>query len=505
MRPSGLSSFRIILLAAVAMVLPVFGFCAARAVENNTVPLHALIVGGGPDVHTNAAQIESHARYVAQLLPAETRRIVLFADGKPDATTVTMSDESPAGNAMNALSVLLPGSGQEEQVNPRKPNLGIPVDGPSSREAIHNAITKLLPGNAVGKSVPPLLLYFAGHGRPMENKEESTQYDLWGNKTFSVHDLSMEIARLPVDAPVVLVMAQCYSGAFANVLLRDGKPQGDRVPQNVVGFFSAKKDRMASGCGWETGEADYQDFSSYFFGALCGYNRFGHAVERADYDGNGTVSLHEAFCYALGHDASIDTPTCTSDIFLRRFAPMPDWEIFETPYANVSQSASPAQRAALDTLSQKLGLDGGKRALAAYDRLKYRDPIAVPSQLLADRAAIDKLNDLRMTTLAMMFKEWPALRWEESPDYARARGGALRMLEANPTLCRKVREAERANDAAEAPAENDEAYLHRFLDLYRSVVLAENLRENAKDDVKANFRRLWDAEQQSLPLSYPHQ
>jgi hypothetical protein len=476
---------------------------AAFSAETSAAPLRALIVGGGPDPRTDAAQIEGHVHYVASLLPEATKHVVLFTDGKPDNKTVSYPDTTPEGDARSALSTLLPKYNLLSPVLLRPPQLGVAPDGPSSREAIHRAVGRLLPKAGESKS-NPLLLYFAGHGGPNGDRQENTQYDLWDDKSISVHDLSTEIARLSPKTPVVLVMAQCFSGAFANLLYYEGKPGGKLVPQNLVGFFSAQKDREASGCDWSTGEEDYQDFSSYFFGALCGYNRFGHPVQGADADGNGVVTLHEAFCYALGHDDSIDTPVCTSDIFLRRFGAPWDGKVYETPYAKAWQTASPAQRAALDTLSQKLGLAGDDRALAAHDRLTYRDPLGQPDQLAAYRDVSDKFSALCQTTLATLFKECPGLRWNRSRDYNQAEKSAVETLAALPAVCHDVEESSKALDRAQGAIDNDEAYLRRFLELYGSVVLAERLREQGAPATKANFERLWQAEQQSLPLRYPH-
>ncbi len=54
--------------------------------------VYALLVGGGPDVQSNAAQIEGHVRFVASLLPPSARRVLLFADGKTDRPTVSYAD-----------------------------------------------------------------------------------------------------------------------------------------------------------------------------------------------------------------------------------------------------------------------------------------------------------------------------------------------------------------------------------------------------------------------------
>ncbi len=80
----------------------------ARGAEADPPTLRALIVGGGPDEASNAAQIESHARFVLQTLPTTCLRRVLFADGKPKNTSVTYADLRDNALARRALAVLLP-------------------------------------------------------------------------------------------------------------------------------------------------------------------------------------------------------------------------------------------------------------------------------------------------------------------------------------------------------------------------------------------------------------
>lgn len=91
---------------------------------------------------------------------------------------------------------------------------------------------------------------------------------MWNGDELKVRDLEEEISRLPHGSPVVLVMAQCFSGAFADVLFRGADLRGPLAEANLAGFFSARKDREAAGCSYATKRADYQDFSSYFLRAV---------------------------------------------------------------------------------------------------------------------------------------------------------------------------------------------------------------------------------------------
>ncbi len=463
-----------------------------------TPPLYALLVGGGPDRDSNAAQIEGHVRFVGQLLPEAAKHALLFADGKADSASVSYLNLETIPVEKRAMAVLLPENGFEPKPPVRVADLGLKLDGPARLPDFRRAIGRL--ATQLAAKPAPLLLFFAGHGTQNEEKEAETQYDLWDGEALSVRELAAELARLPAQAPTVLVMAQCFSGAFANVLCKGGEPDGPFVNRDLAGFFSARKDRTASGCSLQTTAADYQDFSSYFFGALCGHDRFGHAIESADFAGDGKVTLHEAFCYALIHDASNDTPVCTSDLFLQRFAPLPPAEIYMQPYAKILQAATPAQRAALEALSLQLHLSGEQRPLAVFDRLNFSDPIANNALIKADNDASEALNTLRQDTLQTFFKQWPLLRWTETDGYADAAVTATSELARNKDLAGRLLAADKAYQDAEDAVDNDEAALLRFAGLCENVVQAQHLREHGTEETKREFERLWQAEQGTLPL-----
>jgi hypothetical protein len=479
-------------LAVLALLMALF---SARAAD--TPPLYALLVGGGPDQENNAAQIEGHVHFVGSIFPPGTRRTVLFADGKTDGAKVCFLDKSADATARQALGVLLPKDDALNAPDLRPLQLGLPVDGSAGAKNIHVAIGKLA-AEATARPAP-VLLYFAGHGSASSDAG-TPAYDMWDDKELDVHALAREVARLPASAHVTLVMAQCYSGAFGDVLFTGGTEKGLLARTNFVGFFSAAPDREASGCSWETGEADYQDFSSYFFGALTGRDRFGHAVTGADFDGDGRVTLHEAFCYALEHDVSIDTPVCTSEVFLRRAVQLDDDKIFGAPYAQVAAEATPAQRAVLEALSQRLGLTGDDRALTVFDKLEFADQVARNSELDTQNTTGEQLDALRLGTLETLFKDWPDLRWNDSAKYDDAVKGAQKSLAQNPALCRSLLDTAHTSDLANGVVDNEEADLMRFRMLYAAIVRAAELRAHGTKADRAHFESIWQAEQATLPL-----
>jgi hypothetical protein len=480
-----------------ALIAPIL--CALLVCSRASAAVHALLVGGGPDKENNTAQIEEHLRFVAGLVPLSSGRIVLFADGKLSSRDLSYTDSAHLTPGQLALDVLLPNDGLGAKVLTRTPALGASLDGPSRAPAIDRAFHRL--AALSGRNSPPVLLYFAGHGSVADDKGKTSLYNLWGNDDLDPETLLREIDTLPPHVPVTLVMAQCFSGGFGNVIFRKANPDLPLNDHPIIGFFAAESDREAAGCGTETNSPLYQDFSSYFFGALSGRDKLGHRVDGADFDGDGRVSCHEAWCYALIHDDSIDTPVCTSLVFLRRFSNVPDATIFSYPWHTLLETATPGERAALDALSAKLGLDGEQRVLAAYDRLMFADPIGQPGQIHAYRDAQDRLNTLRLSSLDSLFKKWPALRWRDDPAYDRATKGAASDLGKDASGCQTLLETREAFDRADAVLDDEEALLVRFTDLAEIIVRARHLRERGDAGVKARFEALWRAEQEPLGIS----
>ena len=92
---------RVVLIALAAGLLPL----VFRASAETAAPIHALLVGGGPDKENNTAQIEEHLRFVASLVPASSGRVVLFADGKSASKDLSYSDSSHLTPGQRALDI----------------------------------------------------------------------------------------------------------------------------------------------------------------------------------------------------------------------------------------------------------------------------------------------------------------------------------------------------------------------------------------------------------------
>jgi hypothetical protein len=459
--------------------------------------LRALIVGGGPEPHHNQVGIERNVAYVSRLLPAGTPRYTLFADGNPASKTVLYEEEPrtlPPGERAFALIF-----GSRDDAWPtvqrfRAPALG-PLDGPAKRTAVTSAFTWLR------KDDPDrVLLYFTGHGSQARNGNlDNSAFDLWGEQ-LSVRDLAAQIATLPPRTSATLVMVQCFSGAFGNLIFSGGDSNAGLADREIAGFFAVPRERMSAGCTPEVNEANYKDFSSYFFAALTGRDRVGRAVTGADYNHDGRVGMDEAFAYSLVHDASIDVPICTSDVFLRWALPIANEELFRTEYSQARAWATPAQGAALDALSQALHLTGEARLGEAYRMMtEGARRGAAPGMWEARRQFRDAREEARRSLLA----RWPDLERPDGAGYAAARREAIAEL-GRRSADGRLHDLLAADDAITQAeerlyrAEIDDARVLRLVRLAKSIILAHRLRESGDSTVRDRFERLVTAEAATL-------
>lgn len=319
-------------------------------------PLQTLVIGGGPDPLNNQVAIESNVRYMGKIVKPDAPFRVLFADGSLTTKTVQFMSDTPSPDT-KVGPFEVPGSKRQYR-EPKLPRL----DGAAILENVKNEIVAL-----AKEPKAPALIYFTGHGSVASDLKLS-EFNLWSRQRFAVPDLVESIKTYPKDKPVTLLMVQCHSSDFANIIYKDANPALGLADNRVCGFFASIAARPAAGCTPAVREEYYKDFSSYFLAALTGKDRVDRKVEGVDFDRNGKIGMNEAFCWSLVNDDSIDTPLCTSDVLLKTAAQMPDTDVFKTGYKDVLKWANPAQKAALIGLSEKLKLDGEDRLSVAFGK-----------------------------------------------------------------------------------------------------------------------------------------
>jgi hypothetical protein len=457
--------------------------------------VRVVTLGGGPAPELNQVAIESNVRYVSSLLPTGTEHTVLFADGSRARPTVLFEarpTELTAGaRVVRGLFGDGPGRGKGSPWLRYRTTSLTNVAGPLLKSTVSETFSRL----STESSKQPLLLYFTGHGSPNYDNLDNNWMDLWSDGELRVSDLKDELKKLPARRPVTLVMVQCHSGAFANLVL-----DPDLADRPLCGFFACPKERVAAGCTPSVLEEDYKDFTSYFFSALSGRDRLGRPVTKPDYNNDGKIGGDEALAFAQIASESIDVPLCTSDALLRKGLPgaETDMTFTDQPFSTVRAQGSPLQRRVLDALREKLGsIAAGEDCLLVARRdLEKRGPVGVSGTFAFDKSASDTLRE-GQNSLSSRF---PGLKSRRSTEWGSACREAVAQLDTDPSATKPLLSALETRDRAEQKATLDEingARLLRLLRTAKTIYLEQKLKKSGDKALIARFARLRKQESQS--------
>jgi len=474
--------FQLVSTRRTAAVVATIAATASIALASASGPsLRVVIFGGGPTPESNQVAIENNVKWMMSILPEWSNSFVMFGDGTSTTETVQIS---PARTKAHRVLATFFGDGptdvDKDTPIAYRPSSVTKIDAASKKSSIEAAFGQL----EKERSKDPVFLYFTGHGSRGRTGFETNRYDLWREEGITPAELVAQLEKVKKGVPVTILMVQCFSGAFANVIFEGANEQSGLLDRQVCGFFAATPDRVAAGCTSELNEAEYRDFSSTFLAAITGKDRVGRPVKMPDYNGNGWTGFDEAYYFSLIEDPSIDVPVVTSDAFLRKFVPVTDDnEVVETPWADVVKWANPAQKAALVGLCEKIGGEAltDKRLEIALSEFRRRGRQGDASVVYpAD------VRDELAKSVAELSLQFPNLARRGGGDQNQSRverGRAVHYLQANPDIlanylkvCDKI---DAAQDVAEADAVRGARWI-RLLRLGKSIVLEHRLRE-AKD------------------------
>lgn len=273
---------------------------AASALAGDVRPappaVHALLISGGDRPGSNYLSHLHHLEDMVALLRrrgvAPERMDVFSADGEDPAADLTTRDVPPPD------FWILEGTSLGKRLRPQ-PRLvdtrwaGVtlhPARQAALRAWFEAARTRIVPGDQ-------LLVFVTDHGTGDARDPENNAISLWQEK-LTVRELRALLARLAPGVQVVLVMSQCFSGAFANVLGEAG-PSGPSA--DVCGFFSTTANQKAYGCYAEGRDRDKVGHAFHFIEAL------GRAATAA-----------AAHVEVLVDDDTPDVPLRTTDAYLAR-------------------------------------------------------------------------------------------------------------------------------------------------------------------------------------------
>ncbi len=224
-----------------------------------------------------------------------------------------------------------------------------------------------------------LFFYFTGHGLKNQQNSQNNTLLLWNNEEVSVQEFTRLLELLPPEKPVVTMMAQCFSGSFANLIYQGGNPENPIAPQTRCGFFATVETLPSVGCTPEVNEADYKDYSSSFFAGLSGQKRTGEKAPSADYNQDGKISYVEAHAFAKIDNESIDLPLSTSENWLRQQATESEIQaILDQPIATVMKNARPEQIYVINILMERFAWNHLKSYL---ENLEDLDPENIEDEI----------------------------------------------------------------------------------------------------------------------------
>lgn len=484
---------------------------------------HFLVLGGGYSASGNQVSLEKNVLYFRRVLGElgllEAPRHLLFADGRDRGRDLQFMDPAFEIPEINRAFAELLGS-TKGIANQYRSN-GLAPNGPSALVEIDKWLKET--GSKLKKD-DRLMIYFTGHGGKGDKKTpQNTNVYLWNNQKVKMQDFAKRLDKLPVDTPVILVMVQCYSGGFANVIFKDGDPKKGLAEHPRAGFFATVHNRVAAGCTPDIREENYQEYSTNFWEALCGKTRLGATIEKPDFDGDGKISYAEAHAHVMLSSETIDIPVKTSDAFLRRYSqtqppknkdantsnPGKEWLGTEDDYTEILELAAPPEHAVLQGLSTKLELDDDNRLKEAKDLMTELEK---QRKKLADQKKKPETerNEIKKKLASEIRKRWPEVGNPYHPN-ARAlfdpsqskqvlavlkRGGQWnKYLKAKATIS--------SLEKKRFELDRRKVKCMRFIRVLENVVLEANLTLAADEKIIARHKKLRELESGTLGSSEP--
>jgi len=363
--------------------LGIFGMVANAGIpeERNA---HFLTIGGGYSASGNQVSLEKNIQYLQRVLDGLGRKedphTIYFADGSHQGRDLQFYDKDFDIPKINLYLAEFVGSTRGLWNQYR--NHEIKVNGPSKSAEISKWFDAK--GKKLSGKNDRLLIYFTGHGGRGEKKTpHNTIMYLWQDTNLRVNQFVTELDKLPKELPVTMVMVQCYSGGFSNIIFKEGDPKKGLSDHTRAGFYATVQTRVAAGCTPDINEANYREYSTYFWEALYGETRMGKKVEKPDYNEDGVTSYSEAHAYTILNSRTIDIPVKTSDAFLRHFSKTKNDKkdkkqvegllTADSHYQELLELAGPNEKAVLEGLSQQLKLKCDNRGKATRDLAKKLD------------------------------------------------------------------------------------------------------------------------------------
>jgi thiol-disulfide isomerase/thioredoxin len=354
----------------------------------------AVLINGGGKPQINFQSHLTHVRVLVDFLGAhgvKAEDITIFSsDGSdPSADLTTRASET------EPVAWLLP-PGLAHRLRPTHV-IDSSIAGFTLRPANRDALRAWFEsdGRQLGAG-DTLLLYVTDHGEENDKDHTDNTIVLW-NQSLSVSQLRELLALLNPGVRVVMLMSQCYSGAFANAMFTpDG---GLATTGSVCGYFASTADRPAYGCYPENRGVDGVGHSHHFFEALDAIGRMPEADKR--------VAVT---------DDSPDVPNTTSDFYLQQL---------------LAREAAKSGRDPTELIDELVG--EAFRVRAQWEpQIRLMDRIGGAFGMFSPRSLSElELQTMMLPRVSQQLRTY-AQRWQEALDALKVENFD-RFLTANPT------------------------------------------------------------------------
>ena len=507
-----------------AAVLILNFLCAASEVRSAD---YFLTVGGGYAPTGNQISLEKNVHFFQHVLEArypesQVQHDIFFSDGDDPGRDLQYVDAEARLPRVNLLLANI--FRKTNYLNHRYRSHQVRgVTGPTTRSNLADWFAE---EGAQLKAGDRLLVYVTAHGGKSKDKKrpENTQLFLWNNQPILMTELTGHLDKIPAEVPVVVVMVQCYSGGFANVIFKDGDSSKGLAQPNRCGFYATVQTRPAAGCTPDIKEENYHEYSSYFWAAILGSTRTGQAVSSCDYNDDGVVSFAEAHAYALLTSSTIDISVKTSDTFLRAYSQYPKssgrkGRLGERPPQPVVRLWHP--NSAFDDLidlaraDERVVLEGLSGQLELFESRRARQARTVASRLakenkerLSDRNKMrGQYDKLAARIRREVINRWPELANPWHPSAATIiqedADAIVDCVESHAGYKRFSQLRRRLNRLSKDQLDRDRkwAKCQRLIRTLENVALAANLPHVASAARRKEYARLLGAEMATLGVS----
>lgn len=470
-----------------------------------------LTIGGGYSPTGNQISLEKNVQlfstFLGEAYPDRPEHYIFFSDGKGDTRDLQyVPAEFPRVNELLA------------QINNQSSNLKYQyrnheienVRGGSNAEQLHDWFRKEGSGLSVEDR---LVIYVTAHGGKSTDKDaqENSRLHLWNGQSIDVREFRKWLELLDPEVPVIVVMVQCYSGGFSNMIFEAADAGQGRPNRPWCGFYATVPDRVAAGCTPDTREENYHEYTTYLMEALRGRTRLGQPVEQPDFDGNGIITLDEAHAYVLIHSKTIDISMKTSDQYLRK-AELGELNNDEKLDENsdfdlLLEQATLNQATVLNALSEELGLQGQARAHAARELAK-RMASQKKSAEQQRRQTAKALQQAARSLRGAISLRWPELAnaWNPAAQSLILEEGEaiLQAIEGHSSFGTFMELRQKMAQVSEEAMNADRQWVkcQRFIRTLESVALAGNLQKAGSLEQQEAYQRMVDLESSWLGNSF---